>query len=110
MKSNKFKLYIEQNKQLVKTIVIKNTYAANHINDYISLMHGEQNVDYNDPYSWKYYMNLSGELHFTDTKMYISSLDNGDVIEFNISNLKEHINTKIGYRYGSKYYNELVLK
>lgn len=110
MKSNKFKLYIEQNKQLVKTIVIKNTYVANHINDYISLMHGEQNVDYNDPYSWKYYMNLSGELHFTDTKMYINSLDNGDVIEFNISNLKEHINTKIGYRYGSKYYNELVLK
>ena len=110
MKSNRFKLYIEQNKQLVKTIVIKNTYVANHINDYTALMFGEQNVDYNDPYSWKYYMNLSGELHFTDTKMYINSLDNGEVIEFNVSNLEEHVNTNIGYRYGSKSYNELVLK
>lgn len=110
MKSNRFKLYIEQNKQLIKTIVIKNSYIANHINDYTALMYGEQHVDYNDPYSWKYYMNLSGELHFTDTKMYINSLDNGDTIEFNINNLNEHINTKIGYRYGSKYYNELVLK
>lgn len=108
MDSNFLKLYIEQNKNLAKTIVIKSQYSPDLINDQLKLKYGPSIVDTNQPKTWKYYLNLSGEYHNTDTLMYVTSLDTLEEILFNKENLELHSATKRAYEFGSRYYYALL--
>lgn len=108
--SNKYyKLYIEDTLQLAETIVIKSDAEAASINEWITLNHGTSAVDPNDKTSWKYYLNVCGEYHSTDEVIYITSLDTVGTIAFTKQNLQLHPTTKEAYRYGSRYYRELLL-
>lgn len=108
MSLNYYKLYIEQIFQLAETIVIKSEDSAEIINNRIRLDYGESAVNPTDKKTWKYYLNISGKYHPTDTKIIITSLDTLQPIEFNAANLRIHTATAAAYEYGSRYYRELV--
>jgi hypothetical protein len=93
---------------MAETIVIKSPETADAINAHVDLYHSEVNLD--DPYSWKYYMNLAGEPHASDTPMEVVSLDTLQKIAFTKANLVRHRATARGYVYGTRYYRELVAR
>jgi hypothetical protein len=104
-----YNLYIENVYSLAETISVKFEDAANALNLGVILKHGIDSVS-TDPYSWKYYQNISGAYHFSDTRMMIISLDTLAEIEFNLTNLALHPGTKEAYQFGKRYYRELVQK
>lgn len=95
---------------LVHTIVIKSTVNSTLLNDRIIGMYGKNAVDLNKPETWKYYLNLSGEYHYTDKMIYITSLDTLETIPFTKETLAVHNETRLNYKYGTRYYYRLVKK
>jgi hypothetical protein len=63
-----------------------------------------------DKRTWKYYMNLAGVYHTSDTLMQVRSLDNGEMIDFTAENMRIHVSTARSYQYGTDYYKELLMK
>lgn len=110
METNFSKLYLDANKTLAKTLVIKSQTSIDTINDFLKLKYGTSAVDPYDPTSWKYYLNVSGEYHSTDTEMIVTSLDTLEDIIFSKNNLVIHTATKKAYQYGSRYYYSLIEK
>lgn len=102
--------YIEQNKTLARTLVIKSGTSANVLNDFLTLKYGSNAVNPDDPTSWKYYLNISGSYHSTDSPMMITSLDTLEIIQFTKDNLKIHTATAEAYAYGSRYYYSIINK
>lgn len=100
--------YLDLNKTLVKTLLIKSTYGIYAINKELTLQYGESAVDRYNPSSWKYYKNLAGEYHHTDTPMNVISLDTRQEILFSVENLKQHAATAEGYQYGTRFYHALI--
>lgn len=57
---------------------------------------------------WRYYLNMSGEYHNTDTPMVVTSIDNGEKILFSKESLKIHLATKRSYQPGEYWYQRLT--
>lgn len=108
MSQNYYKLYIDSVFDLASTIVIKSELSAEYINNLLKLRYGEASVDPNDKTTWKYYLNICGFNHPTDTPITITSLDNGTQIIFDSDNLEDHPFTKESYQYGTRFYRELI--
>jgi hypothetical protein len=108
LKNIEFKSYILDTIAFARTIVIKCEQLA--------LLDNQQLRQYykidpgTDKSKWKYYLNLNGDYHALDDKMYVTSLDNSELIEFTKANLDIHLATKRAYRLGSYYYTRLVEK
>lgn len=101
-----YRLYIKAVLKLAATLVIKSSYTARAMNDYLKSL--GYIVDLDDPYSWKYYLNLAGEYHESNTMMTVTSLDTQEEIEFTKANLRLHRATAKEYTYGNRYYRDLV--
>ena len=101
---NRFKAYLESIIDLAKTLVIKDHYTAERINEVLAAQYGSDNIDPFNQASWKYYLNLSGDYHPTDKKMYVVSMDNMETILFSKESLLEHRATKREYAFGSRNY------
>lgn len=101
-------IYYDDTFNLAKTIVVKSSCAAELINKRLGYEFGSASVNAADPTTWKYYKNIGGEYHSTDTKMTVTSLDTLETIEFNKQNLAVHTATADAYTYGSRYYYNLV--
>ena len=56
MLTNYYQLYIDSVFALAETLVIKSSYSAQSINNFIAIKHGRETVS-DDPYTWKYYFN-----------------------------------------------------
>ena len=100
--------YLEANKKLIQTTVIKSNAAASITNDNIVKTYGTGSVDLHDPSTWKYYMNLAGKRHFSDTPVEIISLDTQEPMEFTVENLLTHSATRKAYLVGSRYFYSLL--
>lgn len=98
--------YIMRTLAFARTIVIKSEDIAladnRAMQQYLGIDSGT------DKTTWRYYMNLNGEYHFTDEMMVVQSLDNGEQINFTKENLDIHLATKRAYRQGSYYYSRLT--
>lgn len=105
--NNLYSIYLESVFQLANTLVIKFDKTVESINEYTELLY-PGSVNYQDPTTWKYYLNVSGEYHFRDTPMTITSLDTLEEIVFTKENLEDHRATRNAYAYGTRYYLELV--
>lgn len=103
-----YKIYINDIIKFCKLIIIKFDVTADLMNELVMLKYGKTAVDLNKPYTWKYYLNLAGEYHFSDTEMKIRSLDTTEEIIFNKANLAIHGVTRNSYRNMSSYYYDLV--
>jgi hypothetical protein len=106
--NNYFTLYLQSCVALAQTIAVKSQESEQGLNQYVIDNYGASYVDETDPTTWKYYMNLSGEYHFTDTMMYVISLDTMEQIEFTVANLQVHTATAAAYQFGTTYYQALV--
>lgn len=103
-----YQLFIKSVLRLAATLVIKDDYTAKSINQYLT--YSGYSVDLDDPKTWKYYLNLAGEYHVSNTMMEVISLDTLETIQFTKANLLIHRGTASEYVYGSRYYNELIRK
>lgn len=98
--------YIRDNISFCRTLVIKYEDIARLDNLLIKRSYG---VDAGtDKSKWRYYMNLSGEYHFSDEMMTVKSLDDRTVINFTKENLELHPATRSAYRTGGYYYSRLA--
>lgn len=103
-----YKAYIMDTIAFARTIIVKCEDVALLDNRLIKKYY---DIDAGtDKTQWRYYLNLNGQYHSTDDIMTITSLDNGDTIEFNKSNLEIHLATKRAYRLGSYHYTRLVAR
>ena len=75
----KYSIYIKSVINLVKSLVILNEEHANSINIGVIRKFGINNVN-SDKTSWKYYLNIFGEYHHTDTVINVISLDTKEKI------------------------------
>lgn len=110
MSSNNYQIYINKTLQLAETIVIKSSYAAQALNEWVAGSSGYLTPVSPDPTTWKYYLNLAGEYHSIDKLMTVVSMDTLEEIIFNKENLQIHAATSRAYQYGSRQYTELVAK
>ena len=113
-----YRLYIKSILSLAATLIIKSEYEVSAVNKLLTALNYK--VDPDDPYSWKYYLNLSGQYHQRDidqikalsggaqSRMQVISQDTEEVIDFTVENLKIHRATKRQYVYGTKFYNDLL--
>ena len=109
-RNNIVQTYQENALALVQSLIIKSNYSAVAMNKEVRARHGEGSVNYEDPASWKYYMNLAGEYHFTDTPIQVVSLDTRDVIDFTKENLKYHSATRDAYQQGTRFHMRLLME
>lgn len=109
MSNNSFQVYLDSVVTMAQTMVVKSEYVAQRINARL-MEFLEYEVDPDRPDTWKYYMNLAGEYHPTDTVMKVISSDNLDEIVFNVENLKYHRKTARDYQFGTRQYGELLEK
>jgi len=94
--------------RLVRSIVIKSSHVADVIN--ADLISRNIPVNFEDPKTWKYYLNLSGAYHSSDQMMRVRSMDTREMIDFTAANLRYHRATALEYKYGTVVYTNLVNK
>jgi len=98
-------LYVSDVIKLAKTLVVKNVATAEAMNNDLT-ERGYAVSD--DPTTWRYYKNISGAYHSTDTMMSVTSLDSLETISFTTAALQDNRATRKAYAFGSVYYEELV--
>lgn len=103
-------VYVQQTLLLARSIVFKSTISADRQNADLIKRYGASAVDLDRPRTWKYYQNLAGIYHSTDTMMKVISLDTQEWIDFTVQNMVIHTATAVAYRYGTRYYYALLRK
>lgn len=106
--NNYLKIYRNSVFDLAETLIIKSSFTARRINELLKYTHPGSFTD--DPRTWKYYLNISGQYHSSDRVMEVISLDTLEPIVFSSENLLLHRATRRAYDYGTRHYNELVAK
>ena len=99
------RLYLSEVYNFLQSVTIKFSPIATMMN--IEAMKQKCDINENDPSTWKYYVNLSGNYYQTDTMMTVNSLDNSKVINFTTSELALNSRTQANYIPGTTYYENL---
>lgn len=103
--------YQSEAMDLILSLVIKSTIEAEQINESILFRYGELiGSDPDDMSTWKYYLNLTGQLWRYDTTMYITTLEDRTTIELNKTTLKNYPITHSELLKFGNYYNSVVSK
>lgn len=102
--------YLSDTISLARSLVFKTEISALVINRDLVKRNGEAAVDQERPRTWKYYLNISGQYHWSDAMMKVISLDTREEIDFTVENLEEHTATAKAYKYGTRYYYTLARK
>lgn len=105
--STLYQIYHESVVKLAATLVVKDEATCEIINSRLTMLKHDVS---DDPNTWKYYLNLAGRYHPTDTLMKVTSMDTHEEIDFTRENMDIHRATWREYRYGSRYYKELVAR
>ncbi|MNO14071.1 hypothetical protein D3C76_37120 [compost metagenome] len=105
--STLYQIYHESVARLAATMVVKDEATCEIINGRLSTLGREVLAE---PETWKYYLNLSGQYHFTDTPMKVTSMDTHEEIDFTRENMDIHRATWREYQYDSRYYRELIAR
>ena len=108
MSKAQYDIYRRKVLDLARTLVVKSSASADAIN--LDLRNLGHQVNENDPGSWKYYLHLAGEYHYTDEPMTVRSLDTLEDIPFTKESLEHHLATSREYRQFGTYFRELVAR
>lgn len=100
-----FKPYVQEILNFLTSITLKSCWTAEQIN--VNLVSKGYDVNLDDPTTWKYYLNLIGEYHSSDTPMTVASLDTLEVIPFTKEELVHHPRTVVSYYPGTDYFTNL---
>lgn len=101
-----YQIYHDSIVQLAATLVIKDLSTCQTIN--ADMARRGYTVLSDRPETWKYYLNLAGRYHEADRRMTVVSMDTQEDIEFTLENMAIHRATWREYRFGTRYYKELV--
>lgn len=107
MSNTVFELYRNNTYDLVQSLVVK--FSDEAICNNKALEKLGVSVD-SDPTTWRYYLNLNGEYHSTNTQMKTISLDNQQEIVLTKETLKTHKKTRNAMRPGKWLFYELFDK
>jgi len=101
--------YVDDNIVLAKSMVIKLTDIGEQINNSLKALF---NIDIpSDKHDWKYFLNLSGQPHSTNSRdIKINILELNQIRPFNIDTLDKYPDTRASLTGFSNYYNELIYK
>ncbi|EJI5696355.1 hypothetical protein NFI00_000058 [Salmonella enterica] len=105
MENIELNAYIANVFRLARTMVIKIEAIAKRDNKLLKAAGYEV---LSDKRTWRYYMNLNGEYHPTDDQMTVTSIDTGEEIVFNKTNLEIHMATFREYSLGGYWFNRLM--
>jgi len=105
--SSYYKLFRAACLNLVRTMVVKFDASAECVNGAVLEEHPSLPVDSSDPSTWRYYQNMAGLYHETNTAMRVVSLDTLQEISFDKVTLQSHPATRRAYRYGSREHTAL---
>lgn len=94
--------------QFLMTCTIKNEWLADTYNT--NLESQGYVVDYDNPETWKYYLNLQGRYHELDEIIMIVSRDTQTEIQFDYPTLITHPRTRAAYRPGMPDFTRLCKK
>lgn len=97
MNNIEFDAYVASVLRLTRSFVVKINAVA--VRDNIILQNSGYPVDPNKR-TWRYYMNMNGDYHPTDERMYVKSVDTGELIEFTKANMAIHLATAREYGKG----------
>lgn len=99
-------VYRQEIQRLLMSMTIKYTPLSDLYNQNLKLK--GYPVDDRDPLSWKYYVNLQGLYHVSDTPMHIRSLDTGKTVLFSKETLATHRATRDAYVPGDPFYQDIL--
>lgn len=105
MYNKEFVLYIKENINLVKSMVIKSDVTVHNLNTFAESQ--GFNIRYDAPETQPYYMNLAGLYHESNRPMFITSLDTLTEIKFDKDVLAKHKNTLREYQKLGEYFDNL---
>ena len=108
MISTDFKPYVLEIINFLRSVTLKYSWVADQMN--VNLVKAGYTVDLDDPTTWKYYINLTGEYHASDTVMQVASLDTLEQIPFTKEVLALHPRTTASYAPGTSYYKSLCVE
>jgi len=108
MAISRFEAYLQDTLALSRSLCIKSEQSADVLNQYLA----QQGiyVDPNAPETWKYYLNLAGQYHSTDSVIQVVSSDTRDLIDLTVDNLVNHPVTRKEYGPRGIYHDELLKK
>ena len=107
MLSDNYRIHRDSNLSLARSIVFKSESTIRSLERFFNAI-GQPDGDV--PSQWKYYLNLAGEYHWSDTPMSVISSDTKEEIPFTKSVLQNHPLTKAEYRRGGTLRSQLVSK
>ena len=87
LNNNLYNLYVQDIISLASTIVLKLDQIGQAMNYLVMQKAGTALLDPDDRTTWKYYQNISGAYNFTDTPMFVESLDGNGQISFDKTTL-----------------------
>lgn len=102
-----YTIYEQECLLFARTAIIHSSRTAELINDRMNI--AGYVYDPADKRTWKYYMNLAGQYHASNKMMQVRSLDNDELIDFTVENMRIHVSTARSYQYGTDLYKELLL-
>lgn len=97
------------NIKLAESLVIKHIDVARAINKEIIEKHGSKSVT-NDKKTWKYFLNLSGQKHFTNNDVQVRVVELDKEMSLSIDILNDNPYTKKELLTNTTYYNNIVNK
>lgn len=105
MSNESYVVYLNETIRLARSLIIKLDFEVKQNNDFLRQVGLPVEED---PKQWRYYRNLNGEYHPSNTLMTTVSLDTQETIELNKSVLFNHPNTAEAMLPGGSVYKDLV--
>lgn len=105
MLSKSYRIYLQGNLSLASSVVLKSKTTIEMQQRLLSELGYPESAD---PTTWKYYLNLNGRYHSTNTLMTVISADTQNEILFDKDVLRYHPLTKLNYKPGTTNFKKLV--
>ena len=89
------KEYLRELDALVRSIIVKSSHQSDMINKNILRTYGSAYLDVNDYTSWRYYLNLNGEYHYSNTRVEVYVIELGEYRKLTKELLNTYKKTKL---------------
>lgn len=86
--------YLQELDALVRSMIVKSSHQSEMINKNILKTYGSNYLDQNDYTSWRYYLNLNGEYHYSNARIEVYVIELGETRKLTKELLEANKKTK----------------